>query len=289
MLVTIFTPTYNRAPLLFRLYESLEHQTSKNFEWLIVDDGSSDNTEDVVKEFIRKSTFSIRYVKQDNSGKHIAINQGVKLAGGVWFFIVDSDDYLTVDAIESVANVGTQILDNHSFSGFSFRKGFDENSPIGTLLSNYKIEASSIEFRFNYKINGDMAEVFRTSVLKEFPFPHVHQEKFCPEALVWNRISLKYKMLWLSKIIYIAEYLEGGLSDNIYSIRRKAPILSCIYYSELEQAPIPWQQKLKANINFWRFARFTNKKKLLDIVSISMFISIIGRPLSWVFLIKDRN
>lgn len=102
-LITVFTPTYNRAYILNNLYESLKRQTSKSFEWIIVDDGSVDMTESLVNEWLKNDNlFPIKYVKKVNEGKHIAINVGVEQAKGDWFLIVDSDDYLYDDAIEKV-------------------------------------------------------------------------------------------------------------------------------------------------------------------------------------------
>ena len=101
-LITVFTPTYNRGYTLENLFNSLLVQTNKNFEWLIVDDGSTDNTEDLVNRFKDVSSFKIRYIKKKNGGKHTAINCGVNLAEGFLFFIVDSDDQLTKDAIENL-------------------------------------------------------------------------------------------------------------------------------------------------------------------------------------------
>ena len=101
--ITVFTPSFNRAHLLSRLYDSLLKQTTNDFEWLIVDDGSTDDTETKVEEFINKGELPIRYYKQQNGGKHRAINTGVQLASGELFFIVDSDDGLVHDCIQKVS------------------------------------------------------------------------------------------------------------------------------------------------------------------------------------------
>ena len=102
--ITVFTPTFNRAHLLFRLYKNLKQQTFSNFEWVIVDDGSIDNTKDIVLDFIKEGVLNIRYHYQKNSGKHIAINKGLDLAQGEWFFIVDSDDFLISNALSFLDN-----------------------------------------------------------------------------------------------------------------------------------------------------------------------------------------
>lgn len=105
MLITIFTPTYNRAELLPRLHKSLQEQTNKNFEWIVVDDGSTDNTKEVIENIIlqQENDFPIRYFYKENGGKHTAINRGVREANGDLFFIVDSDDILTFNSVELIS------------------------------------------------------------------------------------------------------------------------------------------------------------------------------------------
>lgn len=115
--ITVFTPTYNRGKLLYRVYESLQKQTYKDFEWVIVDDGSTDETERIVTELKNEAKFSIIYKKKKNEGKHIAINEGCRLARGEWFFIVDSDDYLTDDALDTVNYYSNEIRDKSDFAG----------------------------------------------------------------------------------------------------------------------------------------------------------------------------
>ncbi len=117
MLITIFTPTYNREQLLSRLFTSLREQSFKDFEWLIVDDGSTDNTQDVVQKFVEEGIVPIKYVFKRNGGKHRAINEGVKHAKGELFFIVDSDDMLPPDALKRVAEVYGQIKDDRNYGG----------------------------------------------------------------------------------------------------------------------------------------------------------------------------
>lgn len=136
--ITVFTPTYNRAYTLRRLYESLRKQTQYDFEWLIVDDGSTDNTESLVQEFIREnSLFNIRYVKKENEGKHIAINVGAKIAMGKLFFIVDSDDALSTNAIEAIEKTEKEIAGMDGFAGVVGLKGNFEGFPIKSPGEQY--------------------------------------------------------------------------------------------------------------------------------------------------------
>lgn len=289
LLITIFTPTYNRAILLPRLYESLKSQSIQNFEWVVVDDGSSDSTEEVVKGFEAENRIPIQYIKKDNEGKHLAINKGVKLAQGDLFFIVDSDDYLTPDATQLIANYYPKIKHRDDFAGMSFRRGISATEYIGTNRTFDDIEATALDFRFKHRIDGDMAEVFKTSVLKLYPFPKIANEKFCSEGLVWNRIALKYKLLWTSHIIYIGEYLAGGLTDNSIKSRKGSPQYAMVGYAELASMPIPFKYKLKAAINYWRFAKFSDMSFKKKWKAINPMLSFIALPLSAYFILRDSN
>ena len=210
--ITVFTPTYNRAYTLERLYKSLMNQPCYDFEWLIVDDGSTDDTSTLTESFKQNKLFDVRYYRQENSGKHVAINKGVSLAQGDLFFIVDSDDYLTINSIETIITWENSISDKSSFAGIAGNKGFTNESIIGRTFSGKYVDATSLE-RDKYHIEGDKAEVFYTNILKQFPFPVFDGERFITENVVWYRIAAEgYRLRWFNEIIYIAEYLEDGLS-----------------------------------------------------------------------------
>lgn len=253
-MITVFTPTYNRAFLLTRLYESLCKQTYKDLEWLIVDDGSTDNTKAVVDGFIAEDKINIRYFLQENGGKHRAINSGVQEARGELFFIVDSDDWLPEDALAIVHEQWQIVKDNPEVGGVCGLDMAPNGNVIGSGLPCNHLECSSMDIRLKHHVKGDLKEVFRTSVLLELPFPEYEGEKFCPEALVWNRIATKYKLRYFDKITYIADYQPGGLTANIVRVRMQSPIASTTCYQELLTHDIPLKQKVKAAINYWRFA-----------------------------------
>ena len=269
MLITVFTPTYNRAHLLPRIYESLCKQTFRDFEWVIVDDGSSDETESLFNDNVnvndnqnrifssypqREGTFSpIRYFRQENGGKHRAINRGVKEAQGELFLILDSDDTLPPISLEQINKYYQQIKDDASFGGVCGYMAHHDGAVIGHGYDVPVLDTNSIDLRYKYHIVGDMLEVFRTSVLREIPFPEIEGEKCVPEALVWNRIACKYKLRVFNKVVYYRDYLDGGLTDKIVKIRMTSPIASMMTYAELNSYDIPFTSKVKAAINYWRF------------------------------------
>ncbi len=286
MLITVFTPTYNRVQLLPRLYESLKTQSCQDFEWIIVDDGSTDSTKDVVKEWLWGDR--IRYFRQPNGGKHRAINRGVHEAKGELFFIVDSDDSLPKESIETIVKYYSQVKDDKSFGGVC---GYMANHDGTSIYSGSKqeiLDCTSLELRYKYNVRGDMAEVFRTDVLKEIPFPEIDGERFCPEALVWNRIAQKYKLRVFDSIIYYRDYLPGGLTDKIVAIRMNSPIASVTHYQELNSYNVPLKQKIKAAINYWRFRVCVKKGKHVNHVPKLPWFWFWCQPLGYLMHMRDK-
>ena len=286
MLITILTPTYNRAALLPRLFESFIALDYTNFEWLIVDDGSTDNTADLIADFKARASFSIHYIFQENSGKHVAINKGVAMAKGELFFIVDSDDRLTCNALSAVSELYSEKKYTANFGGIAFRGCYEDGTVVGN--SNFtQLVCNSIDVRTKYGVTGDLVEVFTTDVMREFPFPEINNEKFCPEVLVWNRIAKKYDLVYVNEPIYIVEYQEGGLTDRIVKIRMKSPIASMLTYSEMVAHNVSLTQKIKAGINFWRFS-FNSRKPLeykMKLIGWNYFpLAIIG----WAYYAYDK-
>lgn len=124
---------------------------------------------------------------------------------------------------------------------------------IGCGLTEEQIDTSSLNLRMKLGVTGDMKEVFKTSVLREFPFPEIEGERFCPEVLVWNRIAQRYKLRVINQPIYQVEYQKEGLTSNIVRIRMQSPVASMMTYQEMTTYDIPLSEKVKAAINYWRF------------------------------------
>lgn len=253
-MITILTPTFNRAHLLPRLFESLTHQTDFNFEWLVMDDGSIDGTSDLFAgNTFLSAPFSIRYYRQENGGKHRALNAGVKQAKGDFIFIADSDDWLLPQSVAIVGKHTSAIADDNTFAGVVGLDVFDDERIVGTGLPQDIIDCNAMDIRYRYHVDGDLKEVFKTAVLQEFPFPEIQDEKFCPEQLVWFRIAQKYKLRYFNTPIYVAEYQPNGITASIIRVRMLAPQATCMMYAEMLAYKIPFKEKIKAAINFWRF------------------------------------
>lgn len=262
-LITVFTPTFNRASYLVRLHQSLEKQVFTSFEWLIVDDGSDDGTAEVVDRLRKESSVAIRYEVQLNSGKHIAINKGAALAEGELFFIVDSDDVLPEHALSTIDDHWKRLRAEgraERYAGLCGLRTYPDGTVIGGDVDYDTLDASLIKYRYRMGYKGDKAEVFRTDIIRSHPFPVITGETFCTEALVWNRIGAAYPFRFFNVGIYTCEYLAGGLSAHSFRLRRENPRYASLYYAELMNIPdIAFRHRIRSAINFWRFALYNKQ------------------------------
>lgn len=221
MLLTVFTPTYNRAYTLPRLYESLVGQTCRDFEWLIVDDGSSDDTRSLVEGWIAEGKISIRYVYKDNGGKPSAHNRGVAESFGELFFCVDSDDYLTCNAVEVIKGAWQNADEGNV--GMLLYRAYPNGDKI-TDISNENITNFTLKQGYDrYGLIGDTALVFRRDVISRFEFPTFVGEKFIPEGYVYDSIDKIGTLIVVREPIYICEYLEDGYTANMKRVLYNNP------------------------------------------------------------------
>ncbi len=295
MKVTILTPTYNRKDNLIKLYNSLLEQKNNNFEWIIVDDGSTDGTETKVNEFIKENKIKIIYYKKENGGKHTALNLGISKINTDLTFIVDSDDWLKDNAIEEILSVHSKYKDKDNICGYSFLRMFSNGKINGKSSDEKEVVSDYISARINGNdMNYDKAEVWKTKCLKEYPFPEFKGEKFLGEDVVWMPLALKYKMVFLNEPIYISEYLENGLTKN----RRKNNIKSpngCYYKSMLvidisKEKKINFKYLIKNIMQYIIYGKFSNKsfKELLE-KSNRKFEFLILYPISWIIYLKWKK
>ena len=273
-MITVFTPAYNRAYLLDRLYQSLERQTCKQFEWLVVDDGSTDETAAYFADMVTRQTpFPVIYIRQENGGKHRAINRGVQAARGELFFIVDSDDYLTDDAIEKLSVWADTLDETHKWAGISGMRGYSNGEYIGeaTTCKNKYVDAKNTE-RDKRHLRGDKAEAYFTEILRRYPFPVFDGETFITEEVVWNRIARDgYYIRWYSDIIYICEYLDGGLTKS-GDVKYKRNPQGVLYWTkqQLEIFPRNIRKKLAAIYRYYVAA--DGRKSIGQIAGISSWM-----------------
>ena len=250
-LFTVFTPTFNRAHTLPRLYESLKRQTYRDFEWVIVDDGSTDSTCELVKKWRDESEFLIRYFYQANKGKHVAFNRGVQEAQGEFFLPIDSDDACMPHALERFKFYWDSLPSSKKeyFSGVCALCQDQDMKLIGNKFPFDVTDSNSLEINYRYKVRGDKWGFQCTEVLRRYPFPEIDGVRFIPEGIVWNAIAKYYKIRFINEIllnVYRCDAPDG--SDQLTQYLKTYPIIyarGCSFY---------YMSCLNENIDWFRYA-----------------------------------
>jgi glycosyltransferase involved in cell wall biosynthesis len=220
--LTVFTPTYNRAYTLHNCYESLKRQTCKDFIWLIVDDGSTDETKNIVDTWISEGNyFEIKYIFKENGGMHTAHNVAYEHSTTELTMCIDSDDYLVDDAVESIVKYWSK-YGSDCYAGLVGLDSFVDGTIVG---GNFPPELKEEKFRnIHRRFSGDKKFVYRTDVFKSYPpYPVFKEERLTPLSLKYFLIDDKYSLLVLNKVLCIIEYLADGSSKNIVESYRKNP------------------------------------------------------------------
>lgn len=213
--LTIFTPTYNRAHTLVRTYNSLCSQTCKDFEWLIIDDGSTDNTAEIVNQWIKEADFRIRYIYQCNQGMHGAHNTAYRNITSELNACIDSDDYMPTDAVESIISFWNKNK-NDKYAGFIGLDQREDGSIIGSRFPSNMQETTLMGF-YAKGGTGDKKLVYRTDVIKKYPeYPLFEGERYVGLAYKYMLIDQDYTMLTLNKPLVIVEYQEDGSSNLMW-------------------------------------------------------------------------
>ena len=250
---TVSTQTYNRIDSLPRVYESLKAQTFRGFEWLIVDDGSTDGTGELVKAWQAAADFPIRYFYQPNRGKHIGFNRSVVEAQGELLLSFDSDDSCAPNALERFKSHWDSIADKEDYSTVSALCMNEQGHLIGDEYPEDVRDASSFSEQYRLR-RSERWGVNRTDVLRKYPFPEIESEHFVPEALIWNRIALRYKARFVNEKLRIYHQTPGSVMSSLSRVRLESPKGASLYYFELSRFPVPFLIKVKALANYIRFS-----------------------------------
>lgn len=222
--VCVFTPTYERAYTLPKLYESLVEQTSQDFTWLIVDDGSTDGTGDLVRSWQDEGRINIDYVYVENGGKPRAINRGVERTDSPLFFVVDSDDWLVPTAIEHILGKWAEIQREERYAGIVALRGTDASTPMDTWMPQGAVNVKYWDLFETMGFRGDTSLIHRTEVLREYPYDVAPGEIFIAETSVYYRLDERYDMLADNSILTICHYLPDGLTHNFAANAKRNPI-----------------------------------------------------------------
>jgi len=293
---TVFTPTYNRAKTLHGVYQSLRLQTFKDFEWLIVDDGSIDETKKMVTKWQEEAEFPIRYIWQENKGKYVAFSKGVNEAKGEFFINLDSDDSCVSFTLEKLKYYWDSIEEEKKkmFSGVIGLGMNNKGNLVGTKFPENVFDSNHLDIYYKYKIKGDKWGFYKIEILKEFLFPIDKEERFMPEALILNRIALKYKTRYINEKLLIINYRSDGLSANSVKTRMDNPNSSVFYYKEfVNMMPVSLKWKIRSLINYSRFSFHAKKGITKQIKGINYVIMkgilILILPIGFYFYLKDSK
>jgi glycosyltransferase involved in cell wall biosynthesis len=256
--ITIFTATYNRAHMLPALYDSIQRQTFRDFEWLVIDDGSADDTPALFESWlVDANDFPIRYIRVPNGGKHRALNKGGDLADGDLFFIVDSDDMLTENSLAVLVKWAETIEDRTGFAGVHGLKGYSLDRIVGTTFHGQGyVDATYFELD-QHNISGDKADAFFIDVFKQFKFPEIEGERFLTEFICWSAMARAgLKIRWFNDIIYLCQYYEDGLTRNIDKILADNPVGYAMYlHLNLELHPVSFRTMLYLYYSYYQETR----------------------------------
>ncbi len=287
--ITVLTPTYNRAHLLERLYSSLIVQTNQEFQWFVMDDGSTDHTGDMVEGFRKEEKIKLIYLYQDNGGKHKAINRALKQIDTELVFIVDSDDYLTEDACEIILDYHKKYRENRLLCGYSFLRKYPDGRINNAKFPKDELLESYIECRINRSIGGDKAEVFSTGCLREFPFPEFPDERFLNEDVVWIQMAGKYRMVHINRAIYIGSYLEDGITRKGKKLKAENPLGGMERGKAMMSPECKLSIRLKGALQYAVFGWFANIKTA-DLVdnTVNRQLTLLCLPFAYAIYIYYR-
>lgn len=288
MLLTIFTPTYNRAHTLKRTFESLCSQKIKDFEWLVVDDGSTDETEHLVRDLNKFADFPVRYFKKENGGKHTAYNLALEYAEGQLFFVLDSDDTIPADFVCTVSQLYAEMAGDDSIGGAI------------ALISDHIGNLRGIRFADNLKTTlmtlirkgyiGEYAFIFKTVHARRFRFPVIESEKYMPLRIVYDMFE-EYHFLAVNKILTIREYHTDGLSYSYNRHLVECPLGFMLFHKNRYLVAQSLSEKISNAIAYCAFRHIARGKGLetedFNPVLVRM-MSLPGTILAWRFK-KNSN
>ena len=249
-LLTVFTPAYNRAYTINKCYESLKRQTNKNFKWLVVDDGSTDNTKELVMKWQKEADFQIDYIYKKNGGMHTAHNIAYENIDTELNVCIDSDDYLTDDAVEIIVNEWERVRSD-KLAGIGALDIFESGEVIGVKFPRGLNQSKYFDIYNKHGVYGDKKFIYRTDLIKNFPYPEYEGEKYVGLDYKYKKLDERYELALINKGVCIVEYMEDGSSKNMLKQYRRNPKGWCFF--RLENLKIPGtslKYKLKECIHY---------------------------------------
>lgn len=293
--ISVITPTYNRARTLPALRDSLLRQDFKDFEWIVVDDGSVDDTAALLNAWRDEGDVDLRVLSRPNGGKHRALNDGIEATRGDWIFIVDSDDRVPDTALRRLSVFASEADSEPRACGIMGLKAYFDGSPVGESLPHSVRYANALELTYRYGIRGDKAEAYKASVLKQFPFPEFEGERFLTEAVVWYRMARAgWSLLLCPEVLYESTYHPDGLSAQSLKMRIHNPRGTLLFYKEEIEGDLPFPGALREAANYVRFSLHARAR--LDVADFEAAplsprarkMTRLAAPLGYLAWLKDK-
>jgi glycosyltransferase involved in cell wall biosynthesis len=257
-MITVLTATYNRAHTLERVFASLQRQSHRDFEWLVVDDGSTDGTAELMAALTARADFAVRYVAQGNGGRHTALNRGFALAAGEFAVVMDSDDWFTDDALARfiAAWEGIPAGERERFGAVAGLCTYPTGALIGTRYPADPTDSDFVEIFARHGVKGDKKEMFRTEAVRALPFPVFPGEKRVPFSLLLTRLSSRHRVRFFNHVVAVKEYQADGLTAKVDRLRMQSPQGSKLRYLEVGRlaAGMPARYRLRTWANYVRYA-----------------------------------
>lgn len=268
MKFSILTATYNRAKCLPELYESLIKNKSSNYEieWLIMDDGSKDETENLIKDYIAKNKIEIKFFKQQNQGKMTAINNLAQYVTGEIWIECDSDDYFTDGAFDKIKDLYEKNKERKDIYAFAFLKIDQNGNNMGNTFK--KEETTMFDLYFKEGGTGEKALAFITEVRKKYRYELEHNERFVTEARMYHKMDKDYKMICNNEYMMVCEYQEEGYTKNINKEFVNNPFGYYMYFYEIlndmDMKGVSFGKRLYVIKHFILFSEITKTKKQIN-------------------------
>lgn len=280
-ILTVFTPTYNRGYTLNKCYKSLKRQTYKDFTWLIIDDGSTDNTKDLVEKWIKENKVPIKYKYQENQGMHGAHNTAYEIIDTELNVCIDSDDYMPDDGVEKIISFWKENK-REDLAGIIALDAYEDGNIIGKIFPETLKETTLFEVNNKYKIPGDKKLVYRTELTKKYPYPLFNGEKYVGLAYKYYKLDEKYKLATLNEVVCIVEYMDDGSSRNMLRQYRKNPRGFAFYRIEnMKNKNSTVIFKLKQNIHYVSSSFISKNKEFLK-ESPCKLLTILSIPIGYI-------
>jgi glycosyltransferase involved in cell wall biosynthesis len=294
---TVFTATHDRAHTLGRVRDSLAQQTFRDFEWLIVDDGSTDGTREQVTAWSAEASFPIRYVSQEHSGKHVAFNRGVREARGELFLSIDSDDALVPNALERFKHHwdGIPAERKAEFSAVSALCTDLRGRPLGARFPADVTDSDSLELFFRYKVSGDKIGFHRTDVLRAHPYPEPKGVRHVSPSVAWFAIARSYRTRYVNEYLLRVDRQEGAHLSHLSraSVAGRLVFHTTIlneYLDYLSRSPSRFVRSL---VNYSRYSFLCGvgvSAQLARLDSARCKAALLGvTPLGWALSVRDAR